>query len=545
MSLSPSLSEIIEQLSTPERVFAVRGIRRGIERESLRITPEGRLSPLDHPRQLGAALTNANITTDYSESLMEFITPVSDSLDVLLAQLGDIHRFTQQNIGDERLWPLSMPCFIGGEESIRLAQYGRSNTGRMKTLYRQGLHHRYGSMMQVIAGVHFNFSMPDSFWNEWLSLQQPECCQCKLISDSYMGLIRNVYRFGWLIPYLFGASPALCSSFLQGRDTGLPFERVGKGTLYLPYATSLRLSDLGYTNKSQASLNISHNNLPDYLTSVRRALDTKDEAFAAMGIKVGDEYRQLNDHVLQLENELYAPIRPKRTPRSGERAVVALERRGIDYIELRTLDINPFTPFGVELQQLRFLDLFLVWCLLRPSPVLDAAEIERNRHNMSHVALEGRRPGLQLMTAEGELPLRVWGEQLFDELQLVAQLLDRANGRIHYQLALQAQRDKLIDPDKTLSAQVLTHLLQHDLDNAEFGRQQAELFHQQLQHAPLQYWEANYFTDEAQASLLKQAELEADDHQSFDDFFTAISAVAASGLCSLRRRVNISSNTRL
>ena len=348
MSLSPSLSEIIEQLSTPERVFAVRGIRRGIERESLRITPEGRLSPLDHPRQLGAALTNANITTDYSESLMEFITPVSDSLDVLLAQLGDIHRFTQQNIGDERLWPLSMPCFIGGEESIRLAQYGRSNTGRMKTLYRQGLHHRYGSMMQVIAGVHFNFSMPDSFWNEWLSLQQPECCQCKLISDSYMGLIRNVYRFGWLIPYLFGASPALCSSFLQGRDTGLPFERVGKGTLYLPYATSLRLSDLGYTNKSQASLNISHNNLPDYLTSVRRALDTKDEAFAAMGIKVGDEYRQLNDHVLQLENELYAPIRPKRTPRSGERAVVALERRGIDYIELRTLDINPFTPFGVE-----------------------------------------------------------------------------------------------------------------------------------------------------------------------------------------------------
>ena len=518
MSLSPSLSEIIEQLSTPERVFAVRGIRRGIERESLRITPEGRLSPLDHPRQLGAALTNANITTDYSESLMEFITPVSDSLDVLLAQLGDIHRFTQQNIGDERLWPLSMPCFIGGEESIRLAQYGRSNTGRKKTLYRQGLHHRYGSMMQVIAGVHFNFSMPDSFWNEWLSLQQPECCQCKLISDSYMGLIRNVYRFGWLIPYLFGASPALCSSFLQGRDTGLPFERVGKGTLYLPYATSLRLSDLGYTNKSQASLNISHNNLPDYLTSVRRALDTKDEAFAAMGIKVGDEYRQLNDHVLQLENELYAPIRPKRTPRSGERAVVALERRGIDYIELRTLDINPFTPFGVELQQLRFLDLFLVWCLLRPSPVLDAAEIERNRHNMSHVALEGRRPGLQLMTAEGELPLRVWGEQLFDELQLVAQLLDRANGRIHYQLALQAQRDKLIDPDKTLSAQVLTHLLQHDLDNAEFGRQQAELFHQQLQHAPLQYWEANYFTDEAQASLLKQAELEADDHQSFDDF---------------------------
>lgn len=518
MSLPSSLSEIVEQLSAPERVFAVRGIRRGIERESLRITPDGRLSPLDHPQQLGAALTHANITTDYAESLMEFITPVSDSLDVLLAQLGDIHRFTQQNIGDERLWPLSMPCFIGDESTIRLAQYGRSNVGRMKTLYRQGLHHRYGSMMQVIAGVHFNFSMPDSFWSEWQQLQQPGCCQCKLISDSYMGLIRNVYRFGWLIPYLFGASPALCSSFLQGRATGLPFERVGKGTLYLPYATSLRLSDLGYTNKSQASLNITHSNLNDYLASVRRALHTKDSGFAALGIKEGDDYRQLNDHVLQLENELYAPIRPKRTPRSGERPLIALERRGIDYIELRTLDVNPFMPFGVELQQLRFLDLFLVWCLLRPSPELEMAEIERNRHNMSHVALEGRRPGLQLLTEKGELPLREWGEQLFDELQLVAQLLDRANGRVHYQLALQTQRDKLRDPSKTLSAQVLDQLLSQNLDNAEFGRQQAELFHQQLQQEPLQYWEANYFSDEAQASLLKQAELEADDHQPFDEY---------------------------
>ena len=518
MSSPSSLSAIIEQLSAPERVFAVRGIRRGVERESLRITPEGRLSSLDHPHQLGSALTHSNITTDYSESLMEFITPVSDSLDVLLAQLGDIHRFTLQNLGDERLWPLSMPCFIGGEESIRLAQYGRSNLGRMKTLYRQGLHHRYGSMMQVIAGVHFNFSMPDSFWSEWQQLQQSDCCQCKLISDSYMGLIRNVYRFGWLIPYLFGASPALCSSFLRGRDTGLPFERVGKGSLYLPYATSLRLSDLGYTNKSQAGLNISHSSLPEYLTSVRRALDTKDDAFAAMGVKVDGAYRQLNDHVLQLENELYAPIRPKRTPRSGERALIALERRGIDYIELRTLDINPFTPFGVELQQLRFLDLFLVWCLLRPSPVLDATEIKRNHHNMNLVALEGRRPGLHLQSAQGELPLQVWGEQLMDELLLVAQLLDRAYGRVHYQLALQAQREKLLDPEKTLSAQVLAQLLAHDLDNAEFGRQQAELFRQQLLHAPLQYWEANYFTDEAQASLLKQAELEAEDHQSFDDF---------------------------
>lgn len=128
-------------------------MRRGLERESLRISPDGKPSSIDHPKVLGAALTHSNITTDYSESLMEFITPVSDSLDSLLAQLGDIHRFTHQYLGEERLWPLSMPCFIGGEETIRLAQYGHSNVGQNENAaINQGLHHRYGSMMQVIAG---------------------------------------------------------------------------------------------------------------------------------------------------------------------------------------------------------------------------------------------------------------------------------------------------------------------------------------------------------------------------------------------------------
>ena len=370
MNVELSLTDMLEQLSAPERIGAVRGIRRGLERESLRITPEGRLSQREHPNVLGAALTHPNITTDYAESLMEFITPVSDSMETMLAQLADIHRYSAQHLCDERLWPMSMPCFINDEETIRLAQYGTSNIGRMKNLYRQGLHHRYGSLMQVISGVHFNFSMPDSFWSEWQELRGVRC-QCKrFISDGYMALIRNVYRYGWLIPYLFGASPAICSSFLQGRQTGLPFEKLGRGTLYLPYATSLRLSDLGYTNKAQSSLGINHDNLDSYLISVRRALRTRSEEFAALGVKVNGEYRQLNDNILQLENELYAPIRPKRTPRAGERTLSALEHRGIEYIELRTLDINQFTPLGVDIQQLRFLDLFLVWCLLKPSPLL-------------------------------------------------------------------------------------------------------------------------------------------------------------------------------
>lgn len=183
---------------------------RGLEREALRMTQNGQLSTDPHPVGLGSALTNKWITTDFAESLMEFITPVSHEVDHLLNQLSDIHQFTYSKLNNEQLWPMSMPCFVGCEDDIVLAQYGTSNTGRMKTLYREGLKHRYGSVMQVISGVHFNFSFPDAFWDQLFGEQSPEARQAS-VSDAYFALIRNYYRFGWLIPYLFGASPALCA----------------------------------------------------------------------------------------------------------------------------------------------------------------------------------------------------------------------------------------------------------------------------------------------------------------------------------------------
>ena len=252
--------------------------------------------------------------------------------------------------------------------------------------------------------------------------------------------------------------------------------------------------------------------------SVRRALRTKSDEFSALGVMVDGNYRQLNDNILQLENELYAPIRPKRAPRAGERTLTALEHRGIEYIELRTLDINPFTPLGVDIQQLRFLDLFLVWCLLKPSAPLTEDEIRRNRHNLTQVVLEGRRPGLMLQAGSGELSLREWGDRLFDELAQVAQLLDRAYGRVHYQIALQAQKEKLHDPTQTLSARLLDHLVSLDLDNGVYGRELAERYRQQLRGEELTFWDGAYFADEAHASLAKQQELEATDHLSFDAF---------------------------
>lgn len=316
---------------------AMKGIGRGIERETLRVRPNGHVATTGHPESLGSALTHKWITTDFAETLLEFITPVNDNIEQLLSFLRDIHRHASRELGEERMWPMSMPCLIDDVEQIELAQYGSSNIGKMKTLYREGLKNRYGALMQLISGVHYNFSLPLTFWQVWAGVDDATSGQ-EVISDGYLRLIRNYYRFGWVIPYLFGASPAICSSFLQGKETTLPFERSEKGMLWLPYATSLRLSDLGYTNKSQSGLGITFNNLTDYVRALKAAIKTPSANYAELGIKDDKgHWLQLNTNVLQIENEFYAPIRPKRVMRSGENPSDALLRGALNILKCALL----------------------------------------------------------------------------------------------------------------------------------------------------------------------------------------------------------------
>lgn len=142
---------------------ALKGIQRGLERETLRVNADGTLATTGHPEALGSALTHKWITTDFAEALLEFITPVDGDIQHMLTFMRDLHRYTARKLGDERMWPLSMPCYIAEGQDIELAQYGTSNTGRFKTLYREGLKNRYGALMQTISGVHYNFSLPMAF----------------------------------------------------------------------------------------------------------------------------------------------------------------------------------------------------------------------------------------------------------------------------------------------------------------------------------------------------------------------------------------------
>lgn len=513
------LTERLELLGSSQQRDNLRLIQRGLEKESLRITAAGKLSQMPHPTSLGSALTHPHITTDFSEALLEFITPVSTDITGSLAFLDDIHRFTYASIGAEELWTASMPCVLAGSDTIPLAQYGSSNVARMKTAYRNGLGYRYGRVMQTIAGIHYNFSVPEALWQ---ALQQQDMDTRPLqdyITDSYFKLIRNFRRFSWLLVYLYGASPAVCKSFLNGRPHQL--QEFDEGSLFLPHATALRMGDLGYQSSAQENLKICYNSLPTYIETLRQAIRCPHPDYEKIGVKVDGEYRQLSTGLLQIENEFYSPIRPKRVTRSGEVPLAALSERGIEYIEVRCIDVNPYLPLGIDADQIRFLDCFLLYCLFKRSPMCDDDDRKRINDNLKKVVNAGRDPALQLNNFPGPIGLPEWGHKILDSMTRVAEQLDRAHGGDDYTRVCRQAREKLDNPDLTPSARMLADMRAQEKPFYRLARDLAEQHTDYFLKRPLPDQQLQYFRAEAEQSLDRQRDIEAADNLNFDDYLTA------------------------
>jgi glutamate--cysteine ligase len=515
--LNDELNKKIQYLSLPENQTAICGIVRGIERETLRVQPDGALSQQPHPAAYGSALTHPYVTTDYSESLLEFITPASTCASKTMTQLTDIHAYVVKNLGDEYLWPLSMPCYVRDEDDIQLAQFGSSNSGQMKHLYRQGLKYRYGSYMQIISGIHFNLSFPDSMWQTLAKMQGMSESNQDFQSEQYLNLIRNFKRYVWLLTYLYGASPALCGSFIGDKASKYPFETIGNGGLYLPYATSLRLSDLGYTSNAQSELNISYSCLKSYVAGLRQAIKTPVDDYQIPDDNPNN-HRQLNNNLLQIENEYYSPVRPKRTTQRNEKPTDALAERGIEYVEIRSMDVNPFSSVGIELSQIHFLDVFLTYCLLADSPVLNGELSTQATDNLNKVILQGREPGLTLIDNSQSVGLKEWGLSLFDDLAAVANWMDKASDSDTYSSEVAVQRQAVEDSNLTLSAQFLTELKTKNIGSGSWGLNRAI-----ENKAALAQTQAQLFTDEKMAehtiqSLAEQKNIEAADEVDFETF---------------------------
>jgi glutamate--cysteine ligase len=435
----------------------LQGGAKGVEKESLRVLPNGTLAHTAHPVLLGSALTNEHITTDYSEALIELVTPPFTHSWELLQYLLDLHQFVYRHLGDELLWATSMPCAIDRDEDIPLAQYGSSHVGRMKTVYRNGLGLRYGRMMQAISGVHFNYSFPLPFWEAWAAARGAVGDgSTQFISSCYFDLLRNYRRYGWLVLYLFGVSPVVCKSFLRGRQANLA--DFGAGTAFAPFATSLRMSDVGYRNRNQAGLAVSVNSLEEYVHDLTRAISTLHPPYEALGVRANGEYLQLNANILQIENEYYSFIRPKRVARSGERPTKALRRAGVEYVEVRALDVSAFDPVGVNQNKLRFLEAFLALCLMKDSPPIAAAEQAVLDENHLTVARRGREPGLSLWRDGRNVPMREWARELLDSMSGLCEVLDRGDAGRPYSQALATQRAKIEDVALTPSARLMAEL---------------------------------------------------------------------------------------
>lgn len=514
--MNPIFEKRLASLLASSEPGVLTGGLRGIEKESLRVAANGTLSERPHPAALGSALTNDFITTDFSEALLEFVTPAYGSTWEALNCLKDIHQFTYANLDDELLWVSSMPCLITPDGHVPLARYGSSNVARMKTIYRRGLGYRYGRAMQTIAGIHFNYSLPEALWPAYRESRGADVDGTAFRSAEYLGLVRNFRRFGWLILYLFGASPAVCKSFVQGQQHGL--DSFDAETLYLPYATSLRMSDLGYSNKSQSGINISLNSLDEYIEGLSGAIDTPEPAYEKIGVEVNGRYRQLSANKLQIENEYYSPVRPKRVANSGERPTSALKRGGIQYVEIRSLDLNPFDPVGLNQNTMRFVEAFLVYCLLADSPPLDEQECAEVQANHTQTAKRGRDPDLLLSRRGEEISLAEWAGDIMQGVAMAAEQLDHDTGS-DYREACAAQAALLAEPDATPSARVLKALADEGVGFFRYAMGRAEANRDYFAAlAPLAEERRQQFEKAAADSHRRQAEIEAADSQSFEDY---------------------------
>lgn len=508
----------------------VAGMQRGIEKEGLRMQPDGHAAKTFHPIKLGSKLTHPYITTDYSENLLELITEPKPTIKEALDMLKDLHLLVHQSLeNDELMWPMSMPCMLSDTDSdIPLADYGTSNIGKLKTLYRLGLGVRYGRKMQTIAGLHYNLSVGDDLFGQWFkhandtnNAQNENADFTQFKNAKYLGLIRNFKRLTPIVLYLLGASPTVCGSFLSGRKHDLiPF---GDGCGYhQPNGTSLRMSKLGYTNSAQKDLDIRYNDLNEYIASLRRAISTPFADFAKIGIDDKDgNPLQINSHILQIENEFYSPIRPKQVTKSGEAPTAALANRGIAYVEFRAIDLDPYSDIGITMSAACFLEILALYCLLTNSPHLHQVEEKRLQDNIDAIVNHGRADGVKIIDDCGtQVNFHSWVIHHLNQMQVIADAFDAYHGGNEYRLALALMQGKAKNTALTLSAQIEADSMR--LGNTwALGKMLAQKHQKELLMHTLSHAKEQHFDQVAQQSRQDQAAIEAADMVDFYDHIQA------------------------
>lgn len=417
---------------------------RGIERETLRINADGSLAETIHATSLGHKLTNDSVTVDFSENLLELITTPKKSVDEVLSNLTVLSAFTLQNISQhEIILNTSMPL-SASEDDIKEADFGSSNSGMMKQTYRKGLSARYGKIMQIISGIHYNFS----FDEELVLARSKKSGLSK--SGVYFGVINNYFEYMWLLPYLFGASPICAKTSVNNKPDYL--QNLDSEFYIGEYATSLRMSDLGYTSPAQKGFSISYKDVRSYVKDLIGATAQEFPSYAKLGLYSQDNERiQLNENILQIENEYYSPVRPKQIARRCERPACALLNRGVEYMEVRALDVDPFSSNGISKNTSLFVEAMLMTCFDSEFNDYAQEKVAIAKQNLTTVAIEGRKPALSILKPCGEkVDLKDYALELFINIENVAKQMGQK-----YLDAVLIEKQKLLDSTKTPSAKLI------------------------------------------------------------------------------------------
>ena len=487
---------------------------RGIERETLRVTENGRISEQPAPKELGNILTHPFITADFAEAQPELITSVHDSPAAVLNELEKIHAFMAKNLKNELMWSPSMPCELPPKSRIKTADFGQTNLGRLKGLYRSGLAERYGKEMQTICAIHYNFSFNQYFW-EWLKQIEKSREPIKQYkSRRYFDLMRNFRRYSWLLTYLFGASPATCESFVQSKNHGL-IKFHDRETMFSPYSTSLRSADIGYKSSVQSEyVTVSYNGLAEYVSSLKAAIQKNFKGYE----KFSEKKSQISSSLLQSEAEFYTTIRAKRKVESGENFLLSLSKNGVEYVELRLLDLNPFTPLGISEDQIRFLDIFLLFCLLIESPKDNGKRLEDNAFNYNAAILNGRDKSLTLRDGGKETTLETWANEIIKQLRGIANFIDTVEKSTRNQESLKTISKLVSDPELTPSGKMLGEMSEKELSFLQFGLRRSKENHKHYLDLYLDIEELEFFKNITEESHKKARKLEDDEKEDFNAF---------------------------
>lgn len=447
----------------------------GLEKESQRINLSGELALTPHPEAFGDKLSNPYITTDFSESQLEFITPPFASIEQSYDFLLNLHNKAGKALKNELIWPLSMPPRLPDEEKIPIAKFNNNPKGKEQEIYRKGLALRYGKKMQMICGIHYNFSLADEFLDLLYNQQSNKISEQEFINQLYFSLARNFLRYKWLLIYLFGASPSFDSSYkVLAKESKFIKEVIPKELHFISnfkkYATSLRVSPFGYSSKIQGKNHISYNSLEEYIRGLRQLLNTPCKEYLDLGLLANGEPLQLNANILQKESELYSPIRFKQQLHEGENSLDALEKRGIRYIEIRVLDLNPFEKTGLSLSQLYFLHVFILFCLFEENRPISKEDSEIININQQLVAFAGRKTDLMLYDDKRKKQsLHELGNKIFDKLESIAFLMDQGINDHKYRQSVQKEKEKLYDISLLPSSLIENEMKNKQESFIEFG----------------------------------------------------------------------------